>query len=72
MDKLFEIIEVLADSGAPDAKYRDYDLTGNFKGTRECHVETDWLLIYEIRGMLLFECCIGLERILSCSESNFV
>ncbi|WP_245309463.1 type II toxin-antitoxin system YafQ family toxin [Lactimicrobium massiliense] len=31
-----------------DAKYRDHDLTGNYKGTRECHIEPDWLLIYEI------------------------
>ena len=36
-----------------DAKYRDHDLTGNYKGTRECHIEPDWLLIYEIRGDVL-------------------
>ena len=34
-------------------KYRDHDLTGNYKGTRECHVEPDGLLIYEIRGDVL-------------------
>ena len=36
-----------------DAKYRDHDLTGNYKGTRECHIEPDWLLIYEICGDVL-------------------
>ena len=36
-----------------EAKYRDHDLTGNYKGTRECHIEPDRLLIYEIRGEVL-------------------
>ena len=39
--------------GTLDAKYRDHDLTGNYKGTRECHIEPDWLLIYEICGDVL-------------------
>lgn len=29
---------------------RDHALTGNFQGHRECHIEPDWLLIYEIDG----------------------
>ncbi|WP_409144081.1 type II toxin-antitoxin system YafQ family toxin [Facklamia hominis] len=27
--------------------YRDHSLVGNYKGTRECHIEPDFLLIYE-------------------------
>ena len=50
LDKLFEVIDILANGGTLDAKHRDHDLTGNYKGTRECHIEPDWLLIYEIRG----------------------
>ncbi|MFZ2466375.1 MAG: type II toxin-antitoxin system YafQ family toxin, partial [Ruminococcus bromii] len=30
----------------PD-KYRDHLLIGNYKGKHECHLEPDWLLIYE-------------------------
>ncbi len=30
-----------------DARYRDHRLIGYYKGRRECHVETDWLLIYK-------------------------
>ncbi len=30
-----------------EAKYRDHILSGQYKGTRECHIEPDWLLIYE-------------------------
>ncbi|EGG92093.1 hypothetical protein HMPREF0491_00120 [Lachnospiraceae oral taxon 107 str. F0167] len=48
MDKLFEVIDILANGDALDAKYRDHDLTGNYKGTRECHIEPNRLLIYEI------------------------
>ena len=29
-------------------KYRDHPLTGNWKGHRDCHIESDWLLIYRI------------------------
>lgn len=53
LDKLFEVIEVLASGGTLEAKYRDHDLMGNYKGTRECHIEPDWLLIYEIRDDVL-------------------
>ena len=50
LGKLFEVIDILANGETLDAKYKDHSLTGNYRGTRECHVEPDWLLIYEIRG----------------------
>ena len=31
------------------AANRDHALTGNYKGMRECHIQPDWLLIYQIR-----------------------
>ena len=65
LGKLFEAIEILANGGTLDAKYRDHDLSGNYKGTRECHIEPDWLLIYEIRGDVLI---LMLYRIDSHSE----
>ena len=27
-------------------QYRDHSLTGNYKDYRECHISSDWLLIY--------------------------
>lgn len=48
LDKLFEVIDTLASGSTLDTKYCDHELTGNYKGTRECHIEPDWLLIYEI------------------------
>ena len=53
LDKLFEVVNTLADGGTLDTSYRDHDLSGNYKGTRECHIEPDWLLIYEIRNEVL-------------------
>lgn len=53
LDKLFDVIDILANGGTLDEKYRDHDLSGNYKGPRECHIEPDWLLIYEIREDVL-------------------
>lgn len=53
LDKLFSVIEVLARGETLLPQYRDHDLSGNYKGTRECHVEPDWLLIYEIQDNVL-------------------
>ncbi len=46
LDKLFTVIEWLSNDEKLDAKYRDHDLSGNYEGFRECHIEPDWLLIY--------------------------
>ena len=53
LGKLFEVIDILANGETLDAKYKDHSLTGNYRGTREWHIEPDWLLIYEIRGDVL-------------------
>lgn len=29
------------------AKYHDHALSGNYKGYRECHIRSNWLLIYK-------------------------
>ena len=48
IEKLFEIIEKLANQEPLASKYHDHGLTGKYKGCRECHIDPDWLLIYEI------------------------
>ena len=45
-----EVIRELAAEETLEAKYRDHVLVGQYKGTRECHIEPDWLLIYEMDG----------------------
>lgn len=53
LDKLFEVVEKLAMGEPLDEKYKDHFLGGNYKGCRECHIESDWLLIYEIENNIL-------------------
>lgn len=50
MSHLNEVITMLAEGQPLHAKYREHSLTGNYKGFLECHVEPDWLLIYERRN----------------------
>jgi mRNA interferase YafQ len=47
LEKLKRILEILVIGEPLAARYRDHVLVGQYKGTRECHIETDWLLIYE-------------------------
>ncbi|MBR4910492.1 MAG: type II toxin-antitoxin system YafQ family toxin [Clostridia bacterium] len=65
INKLFDVIEILANGETLDEKYRDHDLSGSFKGCRECHIESDWLLIYEIDHNVLV---LVLNRVGSHSE----
>ena len=46
--KLKVVIEKLAAGEELEARYRDHALVGNYRGARDCHIESDWLLIYEI------------------------
>jgi len=48
LDKLLEVIHLLSNGEKLETKYRDHDLSGIYKGTRECHIEPDWLLVYEL------------------------
>ena len=53
----FKIIARTLLAGQPlDAIHRDHRLVGNFAGRRDCHIESDWLLIYKIEEQrLIFE-----------------
>ena len=45
--KLSAVIDKLIAKERLDAKYRDHSLTGSWKGFRDCHLESDWILIYQ-------------------------
>ncbi len=45
--KLKAVIDTLCAGNDLETKYRDHKLVGNYKNARECHIESDWLLIYE-------------------------
>lgn len=48
MDELYAVINVISSTEKLPEKYRDHDLSGNYRGFRECHIQPDWLLIYRI------------------------
>ena len=47
LEKLKEVLVLLQEQQTLPPKYKDHALTGNYIGTRECHIEPDWLLIYK-------------------------
>lgn len=47
LKRLQNIIDILRVPDSLPPKNRDHNLTGNYAGYRECHVEPDWLLIYQ-------------------------
>ena len=46
-EKLKKVIELLVAGETMPERYRDHELTGNLKGIRDCHIEPNWLLLYE-------------------------
>lgn len=48
MEKLVKVLSLLAAENPLPPQYRDHALTGNLQDFRECHIEPDWLLIYQI------------------------
>ena len=48
LGKLKIVLGSLVEGGELADTYRDHVLVGQYKGTRECHIEPDWLLIYEL------------------------
>jgi len=53
MRKLIYVLAVLASGQSLPPNYRDHQLTGNLKDFRECHIEPDWLLMYQFHDDVL-------------------
>lgn len=53
MELLKIVIGLLADSGELPATYRPHKLSGDYSGCWECHIKSDWLLIWEQDDMQL-------------------
>ena len=43
---LEDVIEKLRLDQPLEAKHHNHELSGNFKGVWECHIQPDWLLLY--------------------------
>jgi len=50
MSKLREVVRLLIEGLPLPPNYLDHPLGGDWKHFRDCHVESDWLLLYKIDG----------------------
>lgn len=57
LEDLRYVLELLQNGQPLEEKHHDHDLTGNFKGFRECHITPDWLLMYFIQNDRLVLVC---------------
>ena len=44
-----EVVALLAETGSLPPQYRPHKFSGDLKGFWECHIQPDWLLIWEQR-----------------------
>ena len=50
LSKLVTVLNLLAQTDSLPPVYRDHPLTGSLNDFRECHIEPDWLLVYQKDG----------------------
>ena len=65
IDLIFEVADALSEGETLPSRFHDHALSGLYKGKRECHLEPDFLLIYERRER---EIVLYLVRVGSHSE----
>ena len=56
LEKFKILARTLLAGEPPDPIHRDHKLIGDYAGRRDCHIESDWVLMYKIDGeRLVFE-----------------
>jgi mRNA interferase YafQ len=50
MGKLRDVLQMSIDGQTLPPRYRYHPLLGEWKHLRDCHIEPDWLLLYELDG----------------------
>lgn len=50
LNKIFNLMQLLLNEEEIPTKHRDHSLSGTYANRRECHIESDWLLIYKLRA----------------------
>lgn len=48
LTKLEYVIETLLSNKKLESKFKDHQLSGKWKNHRDCHIEPNWLLIYQL------------------------
>lgn len=47
IDKFKQVVDELVDKGQLSMKYKPHLLHGNREGEWECHIQSDWLLVWQ-------------------------
>lgn len=50
IDTFDYIVNLLAKGAVLDMHFRDHSLRGEYEGMRECHIQSDLLLVYKIES----------------------
>jgi mRNA interferase YafQ len=50
LSKLKTVLDLLIDGAPLPPQLRDHPLRGDWHGSRDCHVEPDWVLIYTLEA----------------------
>ena len=50
MSKLRHVIDLFLNERPLPETYNDHPLHGQYVGSRDCHIEPDWILIYTVNG----------------------
>lgn len=48
LGKLQDVVDLLEAGGPLPDEYYEHPLSGSLKGLTECHITSNWLLIYEV------------------------
>lgn len=51
--KIVAVVEMLAKGESLPPQYKDHALVGDLIATRDCHIENDWVLLYQIKNDIL-------------------
>ena len=48
LEPLKEVITMLSEEKILPKNYCEHNLVGEFKGYKDCHIQSDWVLIYKV------------------------
>jgi len=54
LSRIKEVVSAIVNGEALEERHRDHALSGNWSGSRDCHIEPDWILIYRVDEDYLF------------------
>lgn len=54
IDKLKHVVGLIIKDQPLNERHRDHGLAGKWSGSRDCHIQPDWVLIYRVDGDALY------------------